>query len=178
MRPNCKAFILIIFSLCISIRSFAQQNNDTLTQCKKVPFDTTAHPAFYDFIEQCDSVVFNRIVTDSVVRKGETLYASKALIYDSTINLDYLIPVKHLQKKEIDSLYYILYNHNHLAGELLCYSPRHGITFFKNGELVNYIEICFECNKIYSKGVFQVVSPWICELRLKILANAMGVKLD
>lgn len=41
-------------------------------------------------------------------------------------------------------------------GISVCYEPRNGILFYsKNGELISYLELCFECNMRNSTGIIR-----------------------
>jgi hypothetical protein len=54
---------------------------------------------------------------------------------------------------QIDTIYSILYdykfsNDNTLEESAACYNPRHAILFYKANKLIEYLEICFECQRI------------------------------
>ncbi|MFK7787346.1 MAG: hypothetical protein AB8B56_19640 [Crocinitomicaceae bacterium] len=56
-----------------------------------------------------------------------------------------------LQSDEIDSLFNMLYIGAISHSAASCYNPRHGIIFYNSSDsIIGFLEICFECNRIYS----------------------------
>ena len=58
-----------------------------------------------------------------------------------------------LNKNQIDTVFSILYDYRFTTDSTLqesaaCYNPRHAILFYKNDKLIEYLEICFECQRI------------------------------
>ncbi|HEY6160016.1 MAG TPA: hypothetical protein VI112_02305 [Bacteroidia bacterium] len=57
----------------------------------------------------------------------------------------------YLTKMESDSLYGFLIDTSSFdCGASICWNPHLGVVFMKDGVAVNYIEVCMDCNKLYS----------------------------
>lgn len=55
-----------------------------------------------------------------------------------------------LEKNKYSKLYELLYFSESFKSNIRCYNPRNGIIFYDStGEMIGFLEICFECKKIY-----------------------------
>lgn len=75
-------------------------------------------------------------------KKNDTLIHS--------INLDRINSSIVLEKEKYALLFDLIYNSPIFEAEIACYNPRNGIVFYdKYGKVVGFLEICFQCHKIY-----------------------------
>jgi hypothetical protein len=97
---------------------------------------------------------------DEVTHKKFIKHKPQGLYFKSD-TLDYVstFEIKQLTPQQINRLTNILYNtdvriHNDYADPShSCFNPRNALIFFdKNGKVFDYLEICFECEKIESKS--------------------------
>lgn len=85
------------------------------------------------------------------------------------------------QKKKLSKL---LHQYQVIEGycpqeELMCYQPRHVILFYKDGKVIDFLEVCLECQK------FRFSNPSFSELfrcqekydLLKAFFSQIGIKL-
>ena len=82
---------------------------------------------------------YERCTEASIIRSNSQL--------DSThIGKRYELP-----KNKFDYIFDLLYNSESSNDRAACYNPRHGIIFYDStGNINGFLEICFECNQIYS----------------------------
>lgn len=150
---------------CIKLtsKSFAER-------LKNYPFNVASRVQFVSFESKIDTLEGNTIINDSkgLPRKNDTICYSK------------LFEIKNLSHSQVDQLTNILYNYGYrknlksegviyIGESSLCYIPRNAILFLdKEGKVFEFIEICFECDKI------EVSSPSIglgimCTQKLTLL---------
>src|SRR5690606_20985262 len=83
---------------------------------------------------------------------GETFYYGHSIPkLNGKIDVDKLLEIEIANVSEIDSLTNILFNYGlkkkiNTIEPVGCYEPRNAILFYNtNGEIFDYIEICFQC---------------------------------
>ncbi|MEA5140706.1 hypothetical protein [Arcicella rigui] len=111
------------------------------SRLKRYPFNVSSKIQFASF--EGDFYLLDKeiIQQDSFPRINDRMLYSK------------LTEVKTLTYLEVDKLTDIFYNYGfrgsiHVNIETACYNPRNAILFLdNNGEIVDFIEICFECHK-------------------------------
>lgn len=111
------------------------------SRLKRYPFNVSSKIQFASF--EGDFYLLDKeiIQQDSFPRINDRKLYSK------------LTEVKTLTYLEVDKLTDIFYNYGfrgsiHVNIETACYNPRNAILFLdNNGEIVDFIEICFECHK-------------------------------
>jgi len=110
---------------------------------KNYPFNMAAQIKLVSFLQKSDKITGENTSKFMTIPK-----------LNDTICLSKLYEIKNLSITEVDTLTDILYNvgfrgPTFLTQELSCYEPRNAILFIdKNGKVFEYIEICFECQKI------------------------------
>jgi hypothetical protein len=110
---------------------------------KNYPFNTTSQVKLVSFLQKLDN--------DNA--DDENKYTELPKLND-TICYSKLHEIKNLSITEIDTLTDILYNTGFRGptireSEIGCYEPRNAILFIdKNGQTFEYIEICFQCEKV------------------------------
>lgn len=144
----------------------AKQTNKSLsTRLKNYPFNLSVEVQLVSFKENTDTVG-NEIEygKDSLPRLHDSICYSK------------LSEIKALTFAQVDSLTDIFYNYGYLGkvytGSMpLCYNPRNAILFIdKNGKAFEFIEICFECERI--KGSSEKISLGeMCDEKLNMIKN-------
>lgn len=64
-----------------------------------------------------------------------------------------------LQHRDVNRVMQALYEHREYGISGVCYMPRHGISFLsQTGDLLGFIEICFECSGLISTDSMKVNS--------------------
>jgi hypothetical protein len=116
-----------------------------------------------------------------VSRKG--YYITETIIRQNGIDVSHLRTILKLDTAKWAQLSAILaIPAPEVDVETLCYSPRNGIVFYsKNGEIISYLELCFECNMRRNSGI-PLADPQINfsdekYQKLKNLFNESGMKI-
>lgn len=131
---------------------------------KKYPFHSSAQIQFVSF-PGGDYLTDGEVVReDSLPRINDTILYSK------------LTEVKTLTYPQVDKLSNIIYNYGyrgtiHTMSVAACYNPRNAILFLDNkGKVVEFIEICFECNRILESSE-RISLGEMCNQKLEMLLD-------
>lgn len=86
-----------------------------------------------------------------IPRKYEACHESSIIREKSELDSTHIGKRTVLDKTQFDNLFNLLYNSELATSRASCYNPRHGIIFYDTkGSIIGFLEICFECNRIYS----------------------------
>jgi hypothetical protein len=105
-------------------------------------------------------ITINGDTLDAMTHKKYSEHRPHGLHFDND-TLDYvsLFEMKQLTPKQINRLTNIMYNtDNRVPNDYVdpghsCFNPRNALIFYdKNGKVFDYLEICFECDRIESKS--------------------------
>jgi hypothetical protein len=139
-------------------------NKYTIAQrLKRYPFSkaTKILTMSYDGTgEPNTEITANGDTLDAITHKKYSEHRPHALHFDnSTLNHASIFEMKRLTPKQINRLTNILYNtdyripNNYAHPGYSCFNPRNALIFYdKNGKVFDYLEICFECDRIESKS--------------------------
>lgn len=98
---------------------------------------------------------------DSLLNQSsyENKYESGLHVENQKLNYSSLIELQELDSKQINKLTNLIFNtrvkkpNNYAYPGLSCYSPRNALVFYdKDGNVFDYLEICFECKHFESKN--------------------------
>lgn len=175
------------------IKSSSDKNKHSeLTLYKRLnsnPFYKTSSIMLVSFNLKFNDDIQIEKITDSLkikdfIKDGEIDDFSKILNHDNSDLLSKINQKKLLNLKEIIDLTDILFNTcsrhkiNHF-NEIGCYYPRNAILFLdNNNNIIDYIEICFECRKIKTSSLI-LKQKEICDFLLSDLEtyfNKIGIK--
>ncbi|HLP54176.1 MAG TPA: hypothetical protein VK151_04070 [Fluviicola sp.] len=177
MKPATLLLFLLLFS-----NLFAQEKLRIvpITHYDYDKFDPTItiQDLFRDSIDCIELVSLSGYQSS---RKG--YYYERTIICPNGIDVSHLRIVRQLDTAKWQQLSTILAlpapQENMLSA---CYAPRNGIIFYsKSGEIVSYLELCFECNMNASSGI-PLADPLINfsaekYQQLKNLFNEIGMKI-
>lgn len=91
-------------------------------------------------------------VTNEIVDRG---YFRTIIKGNKKIAKDRINTVVEVKSEDFGELFTILYSPTDKNSRGVCYIPRHGIVFCdKKGEVIGYIEICFECSNFQVLTLF------------------------
>ncbi len=140
-------------------------NKPFTERLKRYPFNLAAQIQLVSFKAGADTSQFQDMKDlDSLPRLNDTVCYSK------------LTELKSITFSQVDKLTDILYNYGfsgtiHIGSISLCYFPRNAILFLdKNGKVFEYIEICFECNKI-KENSNKISLGQMCEEKMAMLKD-------
>ncbi len=173
----CLSFILLIFFLPAfgqknkkskappppSIDELIENIDKPATRTNTTKYKLKERQKFYPFSKAAQIMLVSFDKQEPIelkINDGKTLTAEN--IYPPLYGLPFLNDTIDFSKidqkviliaKEVDTLTDILYNtcsrwSVHLTSKSACYHPHNAILFLdKNGNLLEYIEICFDCNQ-------------------------------
>jgi len=139
-------------------------NKFTISQrLKKYPFSKAIKilAVSYDGTPEFnEDITTNGDTLDPMTHKKYSRHKIHGLHFDKdTLNYVSLFEMKLLSPKQTNRLTNILYNTDHRVPNNFsslgysCFNPRNALIFYdKNGKVFDYLEICFECNKMRSKS--------------------------
>jgi hypothetical protein len=98
------------------------------------------------------------LINDTTTKLPDTVFRSDLHVEHGKLNYSSLKEIKMLTSTQVSSLTRIIYNTayrrkcSHMPDPgYACYNPRNAILFYdKNGRIYDYLEVCFECEKISS----------------------------
>ncbi|MDG1331148.1 MAG: hypothetical protein P8P74_02380 [Crocinitomicaceae bacterium] len=152
--------VFIIACLALPIVGFSQKETswqDSIREKAKVFFTKVDR---IDLIKLEPSCVMEKVGVDSLGNSEmapTNCFDESILLGSDTTMLDYPIDSSRigetytLKSDEYDLLFGMLYEGPPSFRRASCHNPRHGITFYNSaGGLIGFLEICFECNRIYA----------------------------
>ena len=150
MRP---LLYLVLFILCFTSTVLGQEPPTSIPVPEKIKgvdencyykekYSAAKRRSFYPFS-----------VSDSIVLVSFRHHYEDYPVKGSSVIIDSLIEIRHLNTQEVDHFTDILYNNFYIKPDnigvlMQCYAPRNAILFFgKNGMLKESIVICFHCSR-------------------------------
>jgi hypothetical protein len=105
-------------------------------------------------------ITINGDTLDAVTHKKYNEHKPHGLHFkNDTLDYTSLFEIKRLSAKQINKLTNIMFNTDYRVPNdyahpgYSCFNPRNALIFYdKNGKVFDYIEICFECDRIESKS--------------------------
>ncbi|MCH2231402.1 MAG: hypothetical protein MK105_13780 [Crocinitomicaceae bacterium] len=148
-----KNTLTIIIILIFSAFSRAQRGESWINSVKndaKVLFNNVSKIELIELKPYCSIKKYpSRFF--GIPRKYESCYESSIIREESQLDTTHIGKRIELKSTLYDSLFNILYDSELSTSSAACYNPRHGIIFYDiNSSVIGYLEICFECNRIYS----------------------------
>jgi len=103
-------------------------------------------------------------LTDDTIKKVnkhlkflDSIFPAGLNIRNGELNYSSLKEVKYLNQRQINSLTNIMYNTTYKRKNIIadmgasCFNPRNAFIFLdKNGKVFDYLEVCFECERMES----------------------------
>jgi hypothetical protein len=107
---------------------------------------------------QCCESPRDVLIDDTIARQPDTVFQSGLHVEGGKLNYSSLKEIKTLDQHQISRLTNLIYNtaHRKNASRMpylgpSCYNPRNALLFYnKEGKIYDYLEVCFECEKISS----------------------------
>ena len=149
-----KKILLILIVTLYSLPSNSQEQNSADLCIQKKSINSEKRLKIYPFniASEIKFVSFKNLETQD----GETFYDGHSIPkLNGKVDVVKLLEVKVANIYEINSLTNILFNYglkreSNTIETVGCYEPRNAILFYNsNGEIFEYIEICFQCKQMY-----------------------------
>lgn len=153
MKDIIVALFIIIASASISNAQRGEQWKDSVKNEAKNLFNAAAKIEFIDLIpytvvHKYPHPIFGFL---GIQKKYTWEVESTIMMANSQLDTAHIGNRYELDTMHYDQLYSILYESKSTNLLTMCYNPRNGIIFYDSaGEMIGYVEICFECGRMYT----------------------------
>ena len=169
---------VLVFALMLNrYVSFAQdtdstEKDDDYAYCNTVDFDSASFANYMSFYNSCDSVV---CVSIELKMEDKTHGYFSTVIGRDAVDESRLTSIRQLTEENNMHMYKALYEFSDVFYNAFCYEPRHGIAYYKDGEVVAFIEICFQCSRIELFGFNDIIGMDLCPEHQELLQKALEI---